>query len=116
MRKGGIAEPMNERTNYSGHYSGQHAETRPQGIVFRFGANHRSARFSPYMWLSHADYYGRELKLDFGRYDVVIRSAVTFSLDIIFEAIVCHECREISEKEGSLSIEIIEKEDVPAAS
>ena len=108
---------MNDRTNYSGHYTGKQTEQRPQGIVFRFGANHRSARFSPYMWLSHADYSGRELKLDFGRYDVVVRSAATHSLDIdsIFEAITRHECGEISEIEGELSIEIIEKEEVAEA-
>ena len=91
---------MNEKTNYSGHYTGQQTEPRPQGIVFRFGANHRSARFSPYMWLSHVDYYGRELKLDFGRYDVVVRFAATHSLDInsTFEAITRHECAEIWKK------------------
>jgi hypothetical protein len=38
------------------------------------------------MWLSHADYEaGREIKLDFSRYDVVLRAPEHFSLDSIFE-------------------------------
>ena len=47
---------------------------RPQGIVFRLGGRKGTARFSPYIWLVHADYEaGREIKLDFSRYDVVLR-------------------------------------------
>jgi hypothetical protein len=83
---------------------------RPFGIVFRLGGRKGPARFSPYMWLSHADYEaGREIKLDFSRYDVVLRATENYSLDPIFEAIARNECTEISEKEGALTIEIIEK-------
>ena len=98
---------MNDRTNYSGHYSGP----RPQGIVFRL-LGKGNARFSPYMCLSYVDYEaGRDIKLDFGSYDVVMRAAGGFSLDSTFEAIAHQDCSEISEKEGMLSIEIIEKEE-----
>jgi hypothetical protein len=89
---------------------------RPQGIVFWLGSRKRTARFSPYMWLSHVDYEaGREIKLDFSRYDVVLRATENYSLDSIFEAISRNECSEISEKEGSLTIEIIEKEEAVAS-
>ena len=74
---------------------------RPQGIVFRLGGRKGTARFSPYMWLSHADYEaGREVKLDFSRYDVVLRATEHYSLESIFEAITRHECSEISGKRG----------------
>lgn len=88
---------------------------RPQGIVFRLGGRKGTVRFSPYIWLSHADYEaGREIKLDFSRYDVVLRSTENYSLDSIFEAITRNECSEIAEKDGVLTIEIIEKEEVVA--
>ena len=105
---------MSERTNYGGHYS---EHLRPQGIVFRLEGK-GNARFSPYMWLSHADYEaGLMLKLDFGRYDVVLRSVEPYFLDSIFQAITRHDCSEIAEKVGEggeLSIKIIEKEEVAA--
>ena len=66
------------------------------------------------MWLSYADYQPRELRLDFGGYDVVVRSAASGSLDDIFESITRHEGGSIAEKEGELSIEIIEKEEEAA--
>ena len=91
-------------------------EDRPQGIVFRMGGKKGNARFSPYMWLSHADYEaGREIQLDFSRYDIVLRATEHYSLDGIFAAISKHECSEIAEKEGALTIEIIEKEEVVAS-
>ena len=91
-------------------------EDRPQGIVFRMGNGKGNARFSPYMWLSHADYEaGREIKLDFSRYDVVLRATETNSLHGIFAAIARNECSEIAEKDGVLTIEIIEKEEVVAS-
>jgi len=81
-------------TDSSGH-NGQ----RPQGIVFWLGGRKGTARFSPYMWLSHADYEaGREIKLDFSRYDVVLRATENYSLDNLFEAIARNECSEIAEK------------------
>ena len=64
----------------------------------------------------HVDYeVGREIKLDFSRYDVVLRCTETYSLDSVFEAICRNECSEISEKEGALTIEIVEKEEVVAS-
>jgi hypothetical protein len=67
------------------------------------------------MWLSHAEYEaGREIKLDFSRYDVVLRAPEHNPLERICEAITRHECGEISEKEGALTIEIIEKEEAVA--
>jgi len=91
-------------------------EDRPQGIVFRMGSGKRNARFSPYMWLSHADYEaGREIKLDFSRYDIVLRAFTDHSLDNLFEAIARNQCSEIAEKDGALTIEIIEKEEVVAS-
>jgi len=91
-------------------------EDRPQGIVFRMGSRKGNARFSPYMWLSHADYEaGREIKLDFSRYDIVLRAFTDYSLDNLFEAIARNECSEIAEKDGALTIEIIEKEEVVAS-
>jgi hypothetical protein len=96
--------------------SAGHNGQRPQGIVFRLGGRKGTARFSPYMWLSHADYEaGREIKLDFSRYDVVLRATENYALDGIFEAICRNECSEISEKEGALTIEIIEKDEVAAS-
>jgi hypothetical protein len=96
--------------------SSVHNGQRPQGIVFRLGGRKRTARFSPYMWLSHVDYEaGREIKLDFSRYDIVLRATEDYSLDTIFEAIARNECSEISEKEGALTIEIIEKEEAVAS-
>jgi hypothetical protein len=92
--------------------SSGHNGKRPQGIVFKLGGRKGNARYSPYMWLSHADYEaGREIKLDFSRYDVVLRATEHYSLDTIFEAISRNECSEISEKEGALTIEIIEKDE-----
>jgi hypothetical protein len=100
---------MNDKSVHNGQ--------RPQGIVFRMGGRKGHARFSPYMWLSHADYAGgRELHLDFSRYDVVLRATEQYSLDSIFGEITRHECSEIAEKEGELTIEIIEKEEAGAAS
>jgi hypothetical protein len=91
-------------------------EDRPQGIVFRMASRKGNARFSPYMWLSHADYEaGREIKLDFSRYDIVLRAFTDYSLDNLFEAIARNECSEIAEKDGALTIEIIEKEEVVAS-
>lgn len=105
---------MSERSNYHGHYGEQRRESRPQGIVFWFGGKPDGARFAPYVWLSHADYeVGSSVKLDFGRYDMVLRSQ-HYSLANIFQAITRYECEEISEKEGELSIEIIEKEEAEA--
>jgi hypothetical protein len=86
---------------------------RPVGIVFRLGGRKGTARFTPYIWLSHVDYeVGREIKLDFSRYDVVLRCTETYALDSVFEAICRNECSEISEKEGALTIEIVEKDEV----
>ena len=91
-------------------------QDRPQGIVFRMANGKGNARFSPYMWLSHADYEaGREIKLDFSRYDIVLRAFTDYSLDNLFEAIARNECSEIAEKDGALTIEIIEKEEVVAS-
>lgn len=99
---------MSERSNYGGHY-GTQQETRaphPHGIVFR---KEGSARFSPYMWLSYAEIeVGRQIKLDFGHYDVVVRSRSPGLLQSTFEEISRHDCREIVENAG-VSIEIIEK-------
>jgi hypothetical protein len=95
--------------------SAGHNGQRPQGIVFRLGGRKGNARYSPYMWLSHADYEaGREIKLDYSRYDIVLRATENHSLDSIFESIARNECSEIAEKEGALTIEIIEKEEVAA--
>jgi hypothetical protein len=104
---------MNERGNYSGHFSGPSVSSHAQGIVFRLAG--KISRFSPYMWLNYVDIEaGRQIKLDFGRYDVVIRGSESYylELDKIFEAITRHECSEIAE--GELSIEIIEKEEAAA--
>jgi hypothetical protein len=86
-------------------------DSHPQGIVFRMGGKHGTARFSPYGWLSYCDYEigSRTVKLDFSRYEVVLRAAVNHSLDTLFSAIVKNECSEVSEKAGALTIEIIEK-------
>jgi hypothetical protein len=92
--------------------SAGHNGQRPQGIVFTLGGRKGSLRYSPYMWLSHADYEaGREIKLDFSRYDIVLRATENYSLDSIFEAIARNECSEIAAKEGALTIEIIEKDE-----
>jgi hypothetical protein len=75
----------------------------------------RSARYSPYMWLSYADYeVGRQIKLDFGHYDIVVRSNSPDVLTATFGQITRHELSEIWEEEGT-SIEIIEKEDAVEA-
>ena len=68
--------------------------------------------FLLYGWLSFCDYdiAGRTLKLDFSRYDVVLRTAENHSLDKLFTAIVKNDCSEVAEKAGALTIEIIEKE------
>jgi hypothetical protein len=105
---------MNERSNFLGHYekSAPYAPPRPQGIVFRRAGY---CRFSPYMWLNYVDFEERLLKLDFGAYDVVVRSPrPQSSLVDIFSEITRHECSVIEEKEGSISIEIIEKEEEAA--
>jgi hypothetical protein len=103
---------MNDRTNYSGHYSGPTTAPRPQGIIFRFSGT--TARYCPYMWLNYADYEAAEqIKLDFGRYDVVVRGTESDHLNKVFEAVTRHECGEILEA-GSISIEIIEKEEAEA--
>jgi hypothetical protein len=88
-------------------------DPHPQGIVFRMGGTKGIARFSPYVWLSFCDYEiaGRTLKLDFSRYDVVLRAAENHSLDNLFSAIAKNECSEVAEKDAVLTIEIIEKED-----
>ena len=77
------------------------------------GGKEGVVRFSPYGWLSFCDYEtaGRTLKLDFSRYDVVLRAAENHSLDSLFGAIAKNECREVAEKSGALTIEIIEKEE-----
>ena len=61
-------------------------DPHPQGIVFRMGGTKGTARFSPYVWLSFCDYEiaGRTLKLDFSRYDVVLRAAENHSLEKLF--------------------------------
>jgi len=46
---------------------------------------------------------------------VVLRAPEHNFLESIFEAITRHECDEISEKEGALTIEIIEKEEAVAS-
>jgi hypothetical protein len=88
-------------------------DPHPQGIVFRMGGEKGTARFSPYGWLSFCDYEitGRTVKLDFSRYDVVLRATVNHSLDTLFAAIAKNECSEVAEKAGALTIEIIEKEE-----
>jgi hypothetical protein len=88
-------------------------DPHPQGIVFRMGGKQGIARFSPYGWLSFCDYEiaGRTLKLDFSRYDVVLRAAENQSLDNLFAAIAQNECSEVAEKDGMMTIEIIEKEE-----
>jgi hypothetical protein len=88
-------------------------DPQPQGIVFRMGGTKGTARFSPYVWLSFCDYEiaGRTLKLDFSRYDVVLRAAENHSLDKLFTAIAKNDCSEVAEKAGALTIEIIEKEE-----
>jgi hypothetical protein len=88
-------------------------DPHPQGIVFRMGGEKGTARFSPYGWLSFCDYEiaGRTLKLDFSRYDVIVRAAENQSLDTIFTAIAKNECSEVAEKPGALTIEIVERED-----
>jgi hypothetical protein len=49
--------------------------------VFRLGGPKGTARFAPYIWLNHLDYeVGREIKLDFSRYDVVLRCTETYAL------------------------------------
>jgi hypothetical protein len=58
---------------------------------------------------------GREIKLDFSRYDIVLRAFTDYSLDNLFEAIARNQCSEIAEKDGALTIEIIEKEEVVAS-
>ena len=88
-------------------------DPHPQGIVFRLGGQNGTARFSPYGWLSSCDYEiaGRTLKLDFSRYDMIVRAAENHSLDKLFAAIAKNECSELAEKAGVLTIEIIEKEE-----
>ena len=88
-------------------------DPHPQGIVFRIGGKEGFARFSPYAWLSCCDYelVGRTVKLDFSRYDVVLRAAENHSLDKLFAAVANNECSEVAEKPGTLTIEIIEKEE-----
>ena len=88
-------------------------DPHPQGIVFRMGGKKGTARFSPYGWLSFCDYEiaGRTLKLDFSRYDVVLRAAENHSLEKLFAAVAKNECSEVAEKDGALTIEIIEKEE-----
>lgn len=88
-------------------------DPHPQGIVFRMGGKQGVARFSPYGWLSFCDHEiaGRTMKLDFSRYDVVLRAAESHSLDKLFAAVAKNECSEIAEKAGALTIEIIEKEE-----
>jgi len=88
-------------------------DARPPGIVFRMGGKDGLARFSPYGWLSSCDHEiaGRTLKLDFSRYDVVLRAAEHHSLDRLFAAVTKNECSEVAEKAGALTIEIVEKEE-----
>jgi hypothetical protein len=88
-------------------------DPHPQGIVFRTGGKNGTARFAPYGWLSFCDYEiaSRTLKLDFSRYDVVLRAAENHSLDTLFAAIAKNECSDVAEKAGAVTIEIIEKEE-----
>jgi hypothetical protein len=83
-----------------------------QGIVFRMGGKEGVARFSAYGWLSSCDHEiaSRVLKLDFSRYDVILRATANHSLDRLFAAIAKNECSEVAEKAGALTIEIIEKD------
>jgi hypothetical protein len=87
-------------------------DPHPPGIVFRIGGKDGLTRFSPYGWLSFCEHEiaGRTLKLDFSRYDVVLRAAENHSLIHLFAAIAKNECSEVAEKPGVLTIEIIEKE------
>jgi hypothetical protein len=88
-------------------------EPRPPGIVFRMGGTKGTARYSPYGWLAFCDYEiaARTMKLDFSRYDVVLRAAENHSLDKLFAAIAKNECSEVAEKPGMMTIEVIEKEE-----
>jgi hypothetical protein len=88
-------------------------EPQSQGVVFRMGGEKGIARFSPYVWLSYCDYEigGRTVKLDFSRYDVVLRAAENHSLDKFFAAVAKNDCSGVAEKDGALTIEIIEKEE-----
>jgi hypothetical protein len=88
-------------------------DPHPLGIVFCMGGKEGVARFAPYGWLSFCDHEvaGRTIKLDFSRYDVVLRAAENHSLDKLFTAIAKNECSQVAEKAGTLTIEIIEKEE-----
>jgi hypothetical protein len=88
-------------------------DPHPQGVVFRMGGKEGVARFAPYGWLSFCDHEiaSRTVKLDFSRYDVVLRAGDNHSLDSLFAAIARNECSEVGEKPGALTIEIIEKDD-----
>jgi hypothetical protein len=63
--------------------------------------------------LSFCDYEipGRTLKLDFSRYDAVLRATENHSLEKLFAANTKNECSEVGEKAGALTIEIIGKEE-----
>jgi hypothetical protein len=84
-------------------------DPHPQGIVFRMGEKDSLACFSPYTWLTFCDHEvtARTLKLDFSRYDVVLRAADNHSLSHLFAAIAKNECSEVAEKQGTLTIEAI---------
>jgi hypothetical protein len=87
-------------------------DPHPQGIVFRIAGENGTARFSPYGWLSSCDHEisCRTVKLDFSRYDVVLRAGENHSLHKLFAAVAKNECSEVAEKSGALTIEIIEKD------
>ena len=54
--------------------------------------------------------FALSMRLDFSRYDVLLRASENHSLDQLFAAVAKNECSEVAEKAGTLTIEIIEKE------